>query len=68
MGSIVTKDIGPYEVWAGNPARMIRKRFDDDTIEKLLESKWWNWSDEKIEKYASSFYSTTEFIGRKYKR
>lgn len=37
-GSVVTKDVGPYEIWAGNPARFIRKRFDDETIEKLLES------------------------------
>ncbi|MFS0774809.1 CatB-related O-acetyltransferase [Neobacillus sp. 3P2-tot-E-2] len=62
MGSVVTKDIGPYEVWAGNPARMIRKRFDDDTIRKLLESKWWNWDDKKIEKSASSFNSVDEFM------
>ena len=32
MGSIVTHDVGPYEIWAGNPARLIRKRFDDETI------------------------------------
>ena len=38
--SMVTKDVGPYEIWAGNPARCIRKRFDDDTINKLLELKW----------------------------
>lgn len=37
MGSVVTKDVGPYEVWAGNPARLIRKRFDEETIERLLK-------------------------------
>lgn len=47
-GRVVTKDVGPYEIWAGNPARMIRKRFDDETIEKLLEMKWWDWSDQKL--------------------
>jgi hypothetical protein len=33
---------------AGNPARIIRKRFDDNTIDKLLKIKWWDWPDEKI--------------------
>lgn len=64
MGSIVTKDIGPYEIWAGNPARMVRKRFDDEKIEKLLEAQWWNWDDKKIEQYANEFNSVEGFIRR----
>jgi acetyltransferase-like isoleucine patch superfamily enzyme len=55
MGSVVTKDVGPYEIWAGNPARMIRKRFDDSTVERLLKSEWWNWPDDKIAQYAAGF-------------
>jgi len=62
MGSIVTKDIGPYEVWAGNPARIIGKRFEDENIVRLLESQWWNWNDNKIGKYASHFNSVEEFM------
>lgn len=40
-GSIVTKNVPPYAVVVGNPARVIRYRFDDDTIYKLINSKWW---------------------------
>lgn len=62
MGSIVTKDIGPYEIWAGNPARMIRKRFDDETIATLEEMKWWNWNDEKIELSSGVMTDVAKFI------
>jgi acetyltransferase-like isoleucine patch superfamily enzyme len=48
--SVVTKDVAPYEIVAGNPARHIRFRFDNDTIEKLLEIKWWDWDISKIKK------------------
>lgn len=44
MGSVLLKDVGPYEIWAGNPARFIRKRFDEETISKLLDLKWWDLS------------------------
>ena len=62
MGSIVTKDIGPYEIWAGNPARLIRKRFDDETIDAFEKMKWWEWDDNKIEKYADKFTVASELI------
>jgi acetyltransferase-like isoleucine patch superfamily enzyme len=44
----VTKDVGPYEIVGGNPAKLIRKRFDDETIEKLLQLKWWDLDVEEI--------------------
>lgn len=44
----VVKDVPPYTIVGGNPAEEIRKRFDDETIEELLETQWWNWSIEKI--------------------
>jgi acetyltransferase-like isoleucine patch superfamily enzyme len=47
-GSVVTRNIGPYEIWGGNPARLIKKRFSDDVIEKLLLEKWWDWPIEKV--------------------
>jgi chloramphenicol O-acetyltransferase type B len=46
--SLVTKDIGPYEIWGGNPAKLIKKRFCDEDIEKLLQIKWWDWSLDEI--------------------
>lgn len=46
--SVVTKNVGPYEIWAGNPSRFIKFRFDEDTIIKLNELEWWNWEIEKI--------------------
>lgn len=49
--SVVTKDVAPYTIVAGNPAKLIRKRFSDDVIEALLQIKWWDWEIEKIEKY-----------------
>lgn len=46
--SVVTKNIEPYTIVAGNPAREIRKRFDGETIQLLLSLKWWNWNVQKI--------------------
>lgn len=46
----VTKDVPPYAIVGGNPAQMIRKRFSDTEIEKLLAMKWWDWPIEKITK------------------
>lgn len=41
-GSIVTKDVPPYAIVAGNPARIVRYRFDEETRRRLLESRWWD--------------------------
>ena len=46
--SVVARDIPPYCIAVGNPCRVIRKRFDDDLIEYLLEIKWWDWHPDKI--------------------
>ena len=46
---MVTKDVEPYTIVAGVPAKVVRKRFDEDTIAKLLEVKWWDLPDEDVE-------------------
>ena len=46
--SVVSRDVEPYPIAAGNPIRPIRKRFDDETIRLLLRLKWWDWQAEKI--------------------
>jgi acetyltransferase-like isoleucine patch superfamily enzyme len=48
--AVVSKNVEPYTIVAGNPAVIVRKRFDDAVIEKLLEIQWWNWDDARIEK------------------
>jgi len=50
--SVVTKNVEPYSIVGGNPATLIRKRFDDKTIELLLKIQWWNWEVEKITLHA----------------
>lgn len=62
MGSVVTHNVPPYEIWAGNPAKCIRKRFPQETIDVLLEIKWWNWSDEKLQRYGFYFNNPERLI------
>jgi acetyltransferase-like isoleucine patch superfamily enzyme len=56
-GAVVSKSVLPYGVVAGNPAQVLRYRFDDETCKRLLRLQWWNWSDEEIEALRVSFMS-----------
>ncbi len=54
-GAVVTKDIPPYSVAAGNPCKVIKSRFDQNTIAELEASRWWEWSEDEIKKNAEFF-------------
>ncbi|NEP83937.1 MAG: CatB-related O-acetyltransferase [Okeania sp. SIO3B3] len=55
--AVVTRDVPPYAIVGGNPADIIRKRFDDPTIERLLKIQWWNWDIEHITAHLSAICS-----------
>jgi chloramphenicol O-acetyltransferase type B len=56
-GAVVGRDVPPYAVVAGNPASVVRMRFDAATVERLLAVRWWDWSDEKIRAFEPYFYA-----------
>lgn len=61
--SVVTKDIPPFAIVGGNPTKIIKFRFSDETIKEIQELSWWDWSKDKIKENASLFinpYSGTK--------
>lgn len=64
--SVVTKDVPPYAIVGGNPAKIIRYRFNEEIIEKFLKIKWWDWSDEKIYENRQYFDNVTLFTNKFY--
>lgn len=69
MGSVVTKNVGPYEIWAGNPARLIKKRFSENVINELIKSKWWELTDNELKElapYINNYEKFLEVKGRGY--
>lgn len=69
--AVVTKDVPPYAIVAGIPARVVKYRFSEEVIEKLLEVQWWNLSDAEIEKALPIFtkpditvQDLTEYFGK----
>lgn len=63
-GSTVTKDVPPYSIVAGNPAKFIKLRFTEEQVESLLQISWWNWTEDRIKSEAMTMWSDNinEFI------
>jgi acetyltransferase-like isoleucine patch superfamily enzyme len=60
--SMVTKDVPPYTIAAGNPCRPIRQRFTEETCRKLIESRWWDFHESKLMNLASLFSNPDAFL------
>ena len=61
-GAIVTKDVDPYSIVGGNPARVIRMRFDEDVVARLKKLRWWEWKHEDIENNIELYFNVRDFI------
>ena len=59
--SLVTRDLKPYGVYVGTPAKLVRMRFSDEDISWLEEIKWWNWDLDRIRR-AAPFFSDIELL------
>jgi phosphonate metabolism protein (transferase hexapeptide repeat family) len=62
--SVVTKDVPPYTIVAGSPAKIIRKRFAKEISEVLEQIKWWDWDYETIKERINDFKDIRKFIGK----
>lgn len=62
MGSVLTKDVGEFEIWAGNPAKFIRRRFDKQIANEIAQSQWWEFDEKKLEEVAVNFNDLEMFL------
>ena len=58
-GSVVARDVPPYAVVAGNPARVVRSRFSEEDVERLLRAAWWYWPIELVTDHARTIMTGT---------
>ena len=65
--AVVTKNIPPYAIAVGNPARVIKYRFDEETVKKFMVLKWWNWDLKKIYDNVPIMGDTEKFLDMHYK-
>lgn len=63
-GSVVVKDIEPYSIVGGNPARHIKYRFENDIVDGLLKSQWWTFSEAELSQLSQAFVEPLSFISR----
>lgn len=61
-GAVITKDVEPYAIVGGVPARVIRYRYSEEQIAKFLRIRWWEWSPQKIENNIELFYQPEKFL------
>ncbi len=61
-GAVVTKNVSPYEIVVGIPARVIKKRFSDDIIRKLVSTAWWDWDRETMKQRFEDFVDINLFV------
>lgn len=54
-GAVVSRDVAPYSIVVGNPAKHLKYRFSSDIIEQLLEIKWWDWPEDLLRKHTQVF-------------
>lgn len=65
-GAVVTRDVPPFAIVAGVPARVIRQRFPDDIAERLTHLEWWNWTHDQLRERLSDFRGDTRDFLAKY--